>query len=164
KMSKIDSVALATLRASLSPSATVATPEDPGYSVSRWARNAERPASLVACPATNEDVVQLLAFAQGKSPYLSQERLHVAIKGGGHNAAGASSSDGGIVIDLEPHMRQVRVDPKAKLAYVQGGSLWRDVDQATFPHGLASVSGVVSHTGVDLFWAEDLGGSLVNMV
>ncbi|CAE6532888.1 unnamed protein product [Rhizoctonia solani] len=149
-MPTINPAALATLRDSLSPSASVTLPGEPGYSIKRWARNAEKPAGLVAYPVTNEDVVQMLAFAQGKSPYSSQERLHLAVKGGGHTASGASSSDGGMVIDLEPNMRHVRVDPEEKLAYVQGGCLWGDVDQATFPHGLASVSGVVSHTGVGI--------------
>ncbi|CAE6457366.1 unnamed protein product [Rhizoctonia solani] len=147
-MSKIDSTSLATLRNSLSHSATVNLPGDREYSVKRWARNAEKPAALVGCPATNEDVVQLVTFVQGKAPYESQQKLHLAVKGGGHTPSGASSSDGGLVIDLQPHMNNVRVDPEAKLAYVQGGALWGDVDKATFPYGLASVSGVVSHTGV----------------
>ncbi|CAE6494131.1 unnamed protein product [Rhizoctonia solani] len=147
-MSPIDSDAVVRIRSSLSPSAAFNLPGDPGYSNKRWALNAERNAAAVACPATPEDVVQVLAFAQGIAPYDSQKRLHIAVKGGGHTPSGASSSDGGLVIDLQPNMHSVRVDPNAKLAYVGGGCLWEEVDEATAPHGLASVAGVVGHTGV----------------
>ncbi|KAF8600280.1 FAD-binding domain-containing protein [Ceratobasidium sp. AG-I] len=147
-MSPIDSSALAALRAALSPSASVNLPDDPNYSIKRWARNAEKPAAAVACPATPEDVAQILAFVQGKAPYGAQKELALAIKGGGHSPSGASSTDGGFVIDLQPNMNKVRVDPGAKVAFVGGGCLWSDVDEATVKHGLASVSGTVSHTGV----------------
>jgi FAD/FMN-containing dehydrogenase len=39
------------------------------------------------------------------------------------------------VIDLQPNMHNVRVDPDTKLAYVSGGCLWEDVDEATTKHG-----------------------------
>ncbi|CUA78499.1 6-hydroxy-D-nicotine oxidase [Rhizoctonia solani] len=147
-MSPINSSALELLRKALSPNASVNLPGDPDYTNKRWARNAEKTAAIVTCPVTAEDVAQIIAFAQGKAPYDAQQKLDMAVKGGGHTPSGASSSEGGLVIDLNPKMHTVRVDPDAKLAYVQGGALWADVDEATFPHGLASVSGVVSHTGV----------------
>ncbi|KAH7310235.1 hypothetical protein B0J17DRAFT_586382 [Rhizoctonia solani] len=150
-MSPVNSPALDLLRKALSPNASVNLPDDPDYTNKRWARNAEKTAAIVTCPATAEDVAQIIAFAQGKAPYNAQPKLDLAVKGGGHTPSGASSSEGGLVIDLNPKMHSVRVDSEAKLAYVQGGALWADVDDATFPHGkfrLASVSGVVSHTGV----------------
>ncbi|CAE6373287.1 unnamed protein product [Rhizoctonia solani] len=147
-MSVINPSALELLRKALSSDASVNLPGDPDYSNKRWARNAEKTAAIVTCPATADDVAQIITFAQGKAPYDAQPRLDLAVKGGGHTPSGASSSEGGLVIDLNPKMHNVRVDPEAKLAYVQGGALWADVDEATFPHGLASVSGVVSHTGV----------------
>ncbi|QRW20030.1 FAD-binding domain protein [Rhizoctonia solani] len=124
-MSIIDFSALSLLRQTLSPG-VIHLPDDPKYSTKRWALNAERQAAVVACPATPEDVVQILLFAQGKEPYAAQKRLHVAVKGGGHTPSGASSSDGGLVIDLQPNMSAVRVEPTEKLAYVGGGALWRD--------------------------------------
>ncbi|CAE7150134.1 unnamed protein product [Rhizoctonia solani] len=149
-MSTIDLSALSLLRDSISPEGSIHLPGDPDYSNKRWAVNAEKNAAAVAWPATPEDVVQILAFAQGKAPYAAQKRLHVAVKGGGHTPSGASSSDGGLVIDLQPKIGGVRVDPTEKLAYVGGGALWQDVDEATTPHGkcLASVAGTVGHTGV----------------
>jgi FAD/FMN-containing dehydrogenase len=63
--------------------------------------------------------------------------------GGGHNPSGCSSSDGGIVIDLS-YLNKVNVDQDARIAQVQGGALWSDVDDATTPLGLATVGGTVN--------------------
>jgi FAD/FMN-containing dehydrogenase len=52
------------------------------------------------------------------------------------------------VIDLSRHVNRVKVDAENKLAYVGGGALWSDFDQATIKHGLAGVGGTVNHTGV----------------
>lgn len=45
-------------------------------------------------------------------------------------------------------MNKVTVDPEAMTATVQGGAVWRDVDEALAEHGLAAVGGTVNHTGV----------------
>jgi hypothetical protein len=79
-MAPIDQTALSALRAALSPSATVNLPGDAEYSIKRWAGNAEKPAAVVACPATAEDVIQILAFVQGRSPYEPQQKLDFAVK------------------------------------------------------------------------------------
>ncbi|WP_225729197.1 MULTISPECIES: FAD-binding oxidoreductase [unclassified Nocardia] len=73
--------------------------------------------------------------------------LPVTVRGGGHNVAGLAVADDAVQIDLSL-MRQVTVDPVARLAYAEGGCLLRDVDAATTPHGLACPAGVVSHTGL----------------
>ncbi|KAH7337174.1 hypothetical protein B0J17DRAFT_719072 [Rhizoctonia solani] len=134
KVSPINLASVARLRSFLSPSAAFNLPGDSGYSNDRWALNAEQSAAAVVCPATPEDVVQILAFAQGKSPYEEQKLLPLAVKGDGHTPSGASSSEGGLVIDLHLNMHTVRVDPDAKLAYVGGGCLWQEVDEATAQH------------------------------
>ena len=67
--------------------------------------------------------------------------------GGKHSSSGASSSDGGLVIDLG-RMRKVEIDTATKTAKVQGGCIWRDVDEAAAEHDLAMVGGTVNHTGV----------------
>jgi len=80
------------------------------------------------------------------------------IIGGGHNPSGAASTDGGLVIDLSKYLNKIEVDPVAKIADVQGGALWSEVDDATCSHGLATVAGTVasvrtsfvpSHSGSD---------------
>ena len=120
----------------------VLTPGDPTYEGVRAPYNAmqvDRPALIVQCTGT-ADVVDAVNFARSNG-------LEVAVRGGGHSVAGLSSSDGGMLIDLSP-MNGVLVDVEARLARVQGGALWGDVDRETQLHGLATPGGIVSDTGV----------------
>ncbi|KAG8906637.1 hypothetical protein FRB99_006425 [Tulasnella sp. 403] len=120
----------------------VVLPGETGYDqgIARWLDNAMQPAQYVVFPKTNEDVSKAVTFAVGNG-------LEIAICGGGHSWSGSSSTLG-LVIHLNKYMNGVRVDPEAKLFYVGGGALWDDVDKAGTPHGLATVGGTVSHTGV----------------
>ncbi len=79
--------------------------------------------------------------------YASEHTIDLAVRGGGHSTAGASSTSGGVVIDLSS-MRSVTVDPTAKTLTIQGGAQWSDVDDAAWEHGLATVGGTVADTGV----------------
>ena len=69
------------------------------------------------------------------------------MRGGGHSIAGLSAIEGGVLLDLAA-MRGVQVDPERRLAVVQGGALWGDVDRETQAFGLVAPGGVVSDTGV----------------
>jgi FAD/FMN-containing dehydrogenase len=71
----------------------------------------------------------------------------VAVRGGGHGVAGLAVCDAGVVIDLSP-MRGIAVDPAARTARAQAGVLWGEIDAATQEHGLATVGGIVTHTGI----------------
>jgi FAD/FMN-containing dehydrogenase len=95
---------------------------------------------VIASCATAADVVDAVKRAR-------EQDLTVAVRGGGHSIAGLSAIDGGMLIDLAP-MNGVRVDPDARRAYVGGGAIWSEVDNATQPHGLVAPGGVVSDTGV----------------
>jgi hypothetical protein len=119
----------------------VLKPGDPRY-VEKPVFNAmhqRRPALIVRCTGT-ADVVDAVKFAR-------QHNLLVAVRGGGHSVAGHSSCDNGVVIDLT-RMRGVDVDPKSRIARVQGGALWADADRETQAFGLIVPGGVVSETGV----------------
>lgn len=118
----------------------VLTSQDPGYadSIARWAANAERRAKVVAFVKDNQDVVRSLGFAQANS-------LPLAVRGGGHSAAGASSAEDGLIIDLSRYLNEVTVDPSKKQAFVGGGALWEAVDRSTIKHGLGTVAGTVNH-------------------
>jgi FAD/FMN-containing dehydrogenase len=96
-------------------------------------------AVTVLCSGT-ADVVAGVNFARDQG-------LSLAVRGGGHSIAGLSAVDGGVLLDLSP-MRGVQVDPERRLATVQGGALWGDVDRETQAFGLATPGGVVSDTGV----------------
>jgi FAD/FMN-containing dehydrogenase len=108
----------------------------------------KRPAAIARC-VTTADVVAAVTFARDQG-------LPLAVRGGGHNAAGSALVENGLVIDLTA-MRQVRVDPAARTARAQGGATWGDLDHATAEHGLATTGGLVSTTGVG---GLTLGGGL----
>ena len=117
----------------------ISTPTDADYAqaIGRWASNAQANAKIVAFVKTPEDIALAIAYAK-------ENHLPIAIRGGGHSTAGASSTEG-LVIDLSRHFNTVEVDPENKLAYVGGGALWGQVDEAAIEHGLASVAGTVNH-------------------
>ncbi|ETW78593.1 hypothetical protein HETIRDRAFT_419847 [Heterobasidion irregulare TC 32-1] len=119
------------------------TPEHPDYAkaIARWAVNAERHAKVVAFVKDNDDVHDALQYAK-------ENNLPLAIRGGGHSPSGASSIEGGLVVDLSRYLASVRVDPDKQLAYVGGGAVWGTVDKAAIAHGLASVAGTVDHAAL----------------
>jgi FAD/FMN-containing dehydrogenase len=97
------------------------------------------PAVTVRCSGT-ADVIAGVNHAR-------EHGLALAVRGGGHSIAGLSAIEGGVLLDLAP-MRGVQVDPERRLAVVQGGALWADVDRETQAFGLVAPGGVVSDTGV----------------
>ncbi|MBW1599201.1 FAD-binding oxidoreductase [Streptomyces sp. JJ38] len=96
--------------------------------------------TLVVQPVSAQDVATAVRFA-------ADHGLLLSVKGGGHNIAGTALADGGLTLDMS-RMREVTVDPSARLAHAGPGCLLRDVDRATQRHGLATVLGFVSETGV----------------
>ena len=120
----------------------LARPGEDAYTeaTSIWnAMIARRPAVVVRATST-EDVVRTVNFAR-------DNEVELSIRGGGHNIAGLSLSDGGITLDMS-QLRTVDVDPGARLARVAAGCTLGDVDVATQEHGLATTLGFVSLTGV----------------
>lgn len=118
----------------------IVTPSSADYekAIARWAINAQRKAKIVAFVKDAEDVALAIKYAKAN-------KLPLAIRGGGHNVAGASSSENGLVIDLSRHLNGVKVDVDKRLAYVGGGAIWETVDKTAIEHGLATVAGTVNH-------------------
>lgn len=117
-------------------------PEDAGYDAARRIYNAmidKRPALIAQC-ADVADVIQCVRFAR-------EQKLLLAVRGGGHNGPGLALVDDGLVVDLSK-MKGIRVDPAARTVRVEGGCVWGEVDHATHAFGLATPSGFVSTTGV----------------
>ncbi|KLO07481.1 FAD-binding domain-containing protein [Schizopora paradoxa] len=121
----------------------VVTQADDGYdeAIARWSIGAVRKAKVVAFVKDAEDASLAIKYAK-------TEKLPLAIRGGGHSPAAASSSEGGLVVDLSRHLNKVTIDAEKKLAFVDGGAVWETVDKTAIQHGLASVGGTVNHTGV----------------
>jgi hypothetical protein len=107
-----------------------------------------RPALIARCAGT-ADVMGAVNFAR-------ENRLHVAVRGGGHSFPGHAVCDGGLVIDLSP-MKAIRVDPAARTARAQAGATWIDFDHETQAFGLATTGGTASDTGIA---GLTLGGGL----
>ena len=107
-----------------------------------------RPCAIARC-ADLDDVQQVLRIARDNG-------IGVTVRGGGHNVAGLAVRDGAVLLDLAD-MRAVSVDARTRIATVQGGALWRDVDAATAAAGLATTGGLISSTGVGGF---TLGGGV----
>ncbi|POR33263.1 FAD-linked oxidoreductase [Tolypocladium paradoxum] len=120
----------------------VLSPGDDGFqqSLMRWSYSAIKPAAVVVQPGTVDEVSTAVKYATANN-------ISLVVMGGGHSTSGASSSDGGMVIDLR-RMNAVKVDTAAKTVTFGGGCKWKEVDEACAEHGLATVGGTVNHTGV----------------
>jgi hypothetical protein len=144
------SVAVEELRSVVS--GAIVAQNDHGYEeASRiWngAHDGRRPAVVAQCENAS-DVAAAVGIAR-------RNEMPIAVRGGGHSVAGFSTGDNVMVIDLSP-MNDVRVDATAHRATAGGGAVWRDVDQASQIHGLATTGGLVSSTGVAGF---TLGGGI----
>jgi len=126
-------------------------PSDADYDEARQVWNGyidKHPALIAQCTGT-ADVIDAVTFAR-------KHDIEVSVRGGGHNVAGSALCDDGMVIDLSG-MRGIHVNASQKLARVQGGATWGDLDRETQVFGLAAPGGVVSTTGVA---GLTLGGGL----
>lgn len=115
---------------------------DAGYDEARriWNAMIDRwPAVIVQC-ADASDVAPAIRFAHDNG-------LDLSVRGGGHNIAGYSVCNNGVMIDFS-HMRKVRVNPETRRASVEPGATLHDFDQAVQTHGLATPVGINSTTGM----------------
>ncbi|MBB3178042.1 FAD-binding oxidoreductase [Variovorax sp. Sphag1AA] len=117
-------------------------PLDTGYDEARKVWNGavdKRPAAIVYCTHA-DDVIETVRFARATN-------RQVAVRSGGHNVAGLSVCDDGIVIDLS-RMKAIEVDPVHRVARAEAGLSLGEFDTATQAHGLATTMGVNSDTGI----------------
>ncbi len=130
---------------------TLYRPTDEGYNVARkvWNGMIDKKPALIAQCASVTDVQSAVTFAR-------DHELLVAVRGGGHSYPGKSTCDGGLMIDLSK-LHAVEIDLDARTATVEGGALLGHLDTASLEQGLATTTGIVSHTGVGGF---TLGGGM----
>lgn len=133
---------------------TVIAPDDAAYEAARqiWNARCQRdPAIIVEC-STAADVAAAIGFARVHD-------LELAVRSGGHDYAGNSTCEGGVLVDLS-RMASVQVDSGARVIRVGPGATWGDVDQATRSFGLATPGATVSTVGVAGFALGGGGGHL----
>src|SRR3954447_24610341 len=98
----------------------------------------DRRPDLIVHAAGAADVVAAVNLAR-------EENVLLAVRGGGHSAAGNSVSEGGMLLDLS-HMKGIRVEPGRRIARAEAGVTWAEFDAETQAFGLATTGGVVSTT------------------
>jgi FAD/FMN-containing dehydrogenase len=120
----------------------VISPTEPDYNKARTIWNAminKKPGVIVRCSGV-ADVITSVNIARDNN-------LLLAVHGAGHNIAGNSVCNGGMMIDLS-QMNSVRIDPKNKKAYVEPGAILGDFDHEAQAFGLTTPLGINSTTGV----------------
>lgn len=129
----------------------VLVPGDRKYDEARRVFNAmidRRPYLVIRC-ASRSDVVKGVEFAR-------TEGKGISLKGGGHSVAGNAVGEDAVMLDLSS-MKDIAVDPDARLAVAGPGLTLGEFDQATHEAGLATPTGIVSVTGLS---GLALGGGL----
>lgn len=81
----------------------------------------------VAAPVTTDEVAQAVRAWPGK----------IAVGGGRYSMGGQVAIRGGLHLDMRGMNRLLRLDPQARVARVQAGMRWRDLQDALDPLGLA---------------------------
>ncbi len=151
------------LRVDLNGKVFTAGAEEYAEAINIWNGSVRKsPGVVVRCGSASDVAVALSAAASNG--------LEVSVRGGGHNYAGHAVTEGGLMIDLTP-MNSISVDAAAKRARCGGGTTWEALDAATQAHGLATVGGFISHTGVGgltlgggFGWLSRLAGLTVDNV
>jgi FAD/FMN-containing dehydrogenase len=117
-------------------------PGDTGYDQARAVYNGmidKHPAAI----ARVRDVADVIACVR----FGREHGVDLAVRGGGHNAAGLGVADGALVIDMSL-LRSTTVSPADHTVRADAGCTWGDVDHATVALGMATPSGFLASTGV----------------
>ena len=125
--------------------------DDEGYDEARKIFNAmidKRPGIIVRCAGV-ADIMSSVNFARDND-------VPLAVRSVGHNVAGISLCDGGIVIDLSP-MKGIRLDVEEQTVRAGPGLTWGELNHELQPFGLAAAGGFITTTGVS---GLTLGGGL----
>src|SRR3954447_16364020 len=128
------------LRAAIS--GRVVTPDDADYDeVRRVSLGSfdDRPAVIVRV-ANAADVATAIATARATG-------MELAVRCGGHSAAGHSTVDGGLVIDVSD-MKALDIDVDGRTAWAQAGLTGGEYSKAVGEHGLATGFGDTGSVGV----------------
>ena len=115
---------------------------DEGWDGARSAWNLavdQQPAAVVLAESA-DDVTAAVRFATAAS-------LRICVQGTGHNASAYGPLGETVMIKTE-RMREVTIDPGARIARVGAGVTWGEVVGAAAEHGLAALAGSSHDVGV----------------
>jgi UDP-N-acetylenolpyruvoylglucosamine reductase len=115
---------------------------DAGWDEARqaWNLSADQHPAAVALPRDAGEVAATLAVAR-------HHRLRVAPQGTGHNAAPLGDLRDAVLLRTD-RMREVLIDPLARIARVGAGVLWEEVTAPAGEHGLVALHGSSPNVGV----------------
>ena len=121
----------------------VFTPEDAGYDDAHRlfipVYDGVRPA-VIAQVADASDIATVLTIARATG-------LELAIRSGGHSAAGHSTADGGIVIDMRS-LKSLEIDVESRTAWADSGLTAAEYSNETNAVGLATGLGDTGSVGL----------------
>ena len=105
-----------------------------------WHLDVDQRPEAVVVAATSRDIVAAVNTARRCG-------LRVAAQSTGHNAGPLGDLAGTILLKMH-EMREVQVDPVARIARAEGGAQWQDVTPLAAEHGLAALAGSAPDVGV----------------
>ena len=120
----------------------VIAPDDVGYDEARtvFYGGVDRRPAVIVRAANAADVSRVVCLARDSG-------IELAVRSGGHSAAGHSVSDGGIVLDLAD-MRALQIDPEHRTAWAETGLTTGEYTAAAAAHGLATGFGDTGSVGI----------------
>jgi FAD/FMN-containing dehydrogenase len=121
---------------------------DPRYEQARldavWnARKPDRFPAAILLAGSDDDVVAGVRLARERG-------LRVSVRSGGHSWVGNGVRDGSLLIDLS-RLRDIRVDPAARRAWVRPAVPGPEIDRALAVHGLYFPTGHAPTVGIGGF-------------
>jgi FAD/FMN-containing dehydrogenase len=136
-------------------SGNIILPNDTTYETARitYAVKDAKPA-IIAQAKSTKDIAAVINFTKSNS-------LELSIRSGGHNVAGLSTNDNGMVLDLSLMNTIDIIDEKEGLVRLGPGALWGDVATELSKHDLALSSGDTKTVAVG---GLTLGGGIGWMV
>src|SRR5919201_2672358 len=139
----------------LAVSGPVIVPGDPAYDAARavFIGGVDKRPSAIVRAASAEDVARVVTYAR-------ETDSELAIRCGGHSAAGHGTTDGGIILDLR-ELRSLEIDAAGRNAWAGAGLTAIEYTKATAAHGLATGFGDTGSVGIG---GLTLGGGIGYLV
>jgi FAD/FMN-containing dehydrogenase len=133
----------------------VIAPNDADYDKARmvFLGDVDRRPVVIIRPVDADDVATVIALA-------GETGLDLAVRSGGHSAAGHGVADGGIVLDLGD-MRSIDIDVDGQTVWAQTGLTAAELSTALGAHGLAVGFGDTGSVGIG---GITLGGGIGYLV